>query len=80
MLKHAPNKEAAVKFLEYLASDEAQAYFANGNNEWPVVPSVKVDNAALAKLGEFKADTLPIGELAATVAEAQRIFDRAGYR
>ncbi|MHB1375229.1 MAG: Fe(3+) ABC transporter substrate-binding protein [Thauera sp.] len=80
MLKNAPNKDAAVKFLEYLASDEAQAYFANGNNEWPVVPSVKVDNAALNKLGEFKADTLPIGELAATVAEAQRIFDRAGFR
>ena len=80
MLKHAPNKEAAVKFLEYLASDEAQAYFANGNNEWPVVASVKVDNAALTKLGDFKADTLPIGELAATVTEAQRIFDRAGYR
>ena len=80
MLKHAPNKEAAVKFLEYLASDSAQAYFANGNNEWPVVPTVKIENAALTKLGEFKADTLPIGELADTVAEAQRIFDRAGYR
>ena len=80
MLKHAPNKEAAVKFLEYLASDEAQTYFANGNNEWPVVPGIKVDNAALNKLGEFKADTLPIGELAATVVEAQRVYDRAGYR
>ena len=80
MLKHAPNKEAAVKFLEYLASDEAQTYFANGNNEWPVVPGIKVDNAALNKLGEFKADTLPIGQLAATVAEAQRVYDRAGYR
>ena len=80
MLKHAPNKDAAVKFLEYLASDEAQAYFANGNNEWPVVATVKVDNVALKTLGEFKADRLPIGELAATVAEAQRIFDRAGFR
>ncbi|HRP65849.1 MAG TPA: Fe(3+) ABC transporter substrate-binding protein [Thauera sp.] len=80
MLKHAPNKEAAVKFLEYLASDDAQAYFANGNNEWPVVSTLKVDNPALNALGEFKADTLPIGELAATVAEAQRIFDRAGFR
>ena len=80
MLKHAPNKGAAVKFLEYLASDQAQAYFANGNNEWPVVTSVKVANPALAKLGEFKADTLPIGKLADSVAEAQRIYDRAGYR
>lgn len=80
MLKHAPNKDAAVKFLEYLASDAAQGYFANGNNEWPVVQSVKVENAALTKLGEFKADTLPIGELADAVPEAQRIFDRAGFR
>jgi iron(III) transport system substrate-binding protein len=80
MLKHAPNKGAAVKFLEYLASDEAQAYFANGNNEWPVVAGVKVSNPALDTLGEFKADTLPIGELAKTVTEAQRIYDRAGYR
>ncbi len=80
MLKHAPNKAAAVKFLEYLASDEAQRYFADGNNEWPVVPSVKVSNAALEKLGPFKADTTPIGDLAATAAEAQKIFDRAGYR
>jgi iron(III) transport system substrate-binding protein len=80
MLKHAPNKGAAVKFLEYLASDEAQAYFANGNNEWPVVASVKVDNAALDKLGEFKADGMPIGDIGKTVGQAQRIYDRAGYR
>lgn len=80
MLKHAPNKGAAVKFLEYLASDEAQSYFANGNNEWPVVASVKVANPALEKLGPFKADTLPIGDLAKTAAEAQKIFDRAGFR
>lgn len=80
MLKTAPNKGAAVKFLEYMASDEAQAYFANGNNEWPVVTSVKVSNPALEKLGPFKADTLAIGKLAESVGEAQRIFDRAGYR
>lgn len=80
MLKTAPNKGAAVKFLEYLASDEAQSYFANGNNEWPVVASVKVSNRALDQLSPFKADTLPVGELADTVAEAQKIFDRAGFR
>lgn len=80
MLKHAPHKEAAVKFLEYLASDTAQAHFANGNNEWPVVSGLKLKNAALERLGEFKADTLPVGELAASTAEAQKIFDRAGFR
>ncbi|KAA3651531.1 MAG: iron ABC transporter substrate-binding protein [Proteobacteria bacterium] len=80
MLKHAPNKAAAVAFLEYLASDDAQRYFADGNNEWPVVQSVKVSNAALEKLGAFKADALPVGKLAETVAEAQKVYDRAGYR
>src|SRR3970282_1346148 len=40
ILKHAPHREAAVRFLEYLASDQAQRYFADGNNEWPVVQSV----------------------------------------
>jgi len=80
MLKYAPNKGAAVKFLEYLASDDAQAYFANGNNEWPVVAGVKVSNPALDTLGKFKADALPVGELAKTAAEAQRIYDRAGFR
>ncbi len=80
MLKNAPNKAAAVKFLEYLASDEAQVYFADGNNEWPAVPTVKIANPALEALGKFKADTLPVGSLAMHRAKAQIIFDRAGFR
>ncbi len=80
MLKTAPHKDAAVKFLEYLASDEAQAYFANGNNEWPVVKSAKVGNAALESLGTFKPDSLNVGILAKNTALAQKIFDRAGWR
>ena len=80
VLKNAPHKEAAVKFLEYLASDDAQRYFADGNNEWPVVASVKVDNPALKRMGAFKADPLPVGNLAMYVVKAQVIFDKAGYR
>lgn len=80
MLRHAPHKDAAVKFLEYLASDDAQRYFADGNNEWPVVPSVKIANPALDALGKFKADTLPVGSLGMYRAKAQMIFDRAGFR
>jgi iron(III) transport system substrate-binding protein len=80
MLKHAPHKEAALQFLEYLASDDAQRYFADGNNEWPVVAGVKVTNPALETLGKFKADKLPVGSLAMHRAKAQVIFDRAGYR
>jgi len=80
VLRHAPNKEAARKFLEYLASDEAQAYFANGNNEWPVVPSVKIDNPQLTSLGNFKTDAINVSELGKNQALAQRISDRVGYK
>lgn len=80
VLKHAPNKAAAVKFLEYLASDEAQGYFANGNNEWPVVKSAVVKNKELEALGSFKSDALPIGDLAKTTPTAQKAFDRAGWK
>ena len=80
VLKHAPHREAAVRFLEYLASDSAQAYFADGNNEWPVVNSVKLTNPALIEMGRFKPDALPIGELAKSSVLAQKVFDRAGWK
>ncbi len=80
VLKNAPRRETAVRFLEYLASDTAQSYFANGNNEWPVAKGVKLDNAALASLGTFRSDTLNIAALGKNQALAQKIFDRAGYK
>lgn len=80
MLRHAPHPEAARRFLEYLASDSAQRYFADGNNEWPAVPAIKVANPALDRLGPFKADTVPVASLAMYRAKAQIVFDRAGFR
>ena len=80
VLKHAPHREAAIRFLEYLASDEAQGHFADGNNEWPVVKSVQIANPALAAMGPFKPDVLPIGALAKTTVQAQKVFDRAGWK
>lgn len=80
MLRHAPNKAEAVRFLEYLASDEAQRHFAEGNNEWPAVAAIKADNPALGALGGFKTDGLPIATLARNAAAAQKIYDRAGWR
>jgi iron(III) transport system substrate-binding protein len=80
ILKHAPNKDAAVKFLEYLSSDQAQIYFADGNNEWPAVPGVKADNPALKAMGSFKPDTLNVEDLARKAVQAQKVFDRAGWR
>ena len=84
MAKYAPNKESATKFLEYLASDEAQAYFADGNNEWPAVKSVKVKNTALDAMlgasGSFKADNTSISALGIQSVTAQKIADRAGWK
>jgi len=80
MLKHAPHPQAAALFLEYLAGDQAQAYFANGNNEWPTVPGVKLDNKALESLGDFKADSINIAKLGAAQATAQKLADQAGWK
>lgn len=80
MLKHAPHREAAIRFLVYLASDDAQNYFANGNNEWPVVPTVKTDNAALATLGKFKIDSLNLAAIGKNQPVAQKIADRSGFK
>jgi iron(III) transport system substrate-binding protein len=79
VLKHAPHREAAVKFLEYLAGDEAQAYFANGNNEYPVAGKVK-DNPELASLGEFRKDGVHITLLGKNQAAAQQFYVRAGWK
>jgi iron(III) transport system substrate-binding protein len=78
--RHAKNREAAVQFLEYLASPQAQAYFADGNNEWPVVRNVKVSNPALETLGPFKAEIVPISVIGMNQVRVQQMLDRVGYR
>ncbi len=78
--KHAPHRDDAVRFLEYLASDSAQRHFVDANNEWPVVRSVKASNEALDALGEFKADPLPIASIGRAQITATRIIDRVGWR
>ena len=80
VLKNAPHRDAAMKFLEYLASDEAQRYFADGNNEFPAVAAVKTDNAALSALGTFKPDALNVSALGGNQPTAQKVYDRAGWR
>jgi iron(III) transport system substrate-binding protein len=79
VLKHAPHGEAAVKFLEYLASDEAQGYFADGSNEYPVVEGV-APNSALQSLGQFKADPINVAVYGENQPVAQKIFDRVGWK
>jgi iron(III) transport system substrate-binding protein len=78
--KNARNKAAAIKFLEYLASDQAQQYFADGNNEWPAVKAVKTNNPALNKWGSFKQENISISAIGKNQIYAQKILDRVSYR
>lgn len=78
--RHAPHRASAIRFLEYLASAQAQAYFAEGNNEWPVVMGAEVGNPQLASLGTFKAESAPLSSIGKGQIAAQRILDRVGYR
>jgi iron(III) transport system substrate-binding protein len=80
VLKNAPHRDNAVKFLEYLASDAAQRYFADGNNEWPVVKSVKVDNPVLNALGDFRRDALNVAVLGKNQPSSQKIYDRVAWK
>jgi iron(III) transport system substrate-binding protein len=80
VVKTAPNKDNAIKFMEYLASDDAQAYFANGNNEWPVVKSAIVKNEALESMGKFKEDTVNMIALGKNQRAAQEIVNRVGWK
>jgi iron(III) transport system substrate-binding protein len=86
MAQHAKNREAAVKFLEYLASPSAQKYFADGNNEWPTAKGMKIDNPALRSMlmangGDgFKAETIPASVIGMNQVKVQQMLDRVGYK
>ncbi|MDJ0684535.1 MAG: extracellular solute-binding protein [Alphaproteobacteria bacterium] len=75
---NAPNRENAVKFLEYLASEPAQEYFSAGNDEYPAVPGVGLA-PSVAQLGIFRPDAIDLSEIAANVDSAVRILNEAGW-
>lgn len=77
---HAPNPEEAREFMRFLLSDDAQRAFAELTNEIPAMPNIEYDNPVLDALGDFEADDVNIAELGRNNAEAQRIFDRAGWQ
>lgn len=79
VVKGAPNRAAAIRFLEYLVSPKAQAMFAQGNFEFPVVRGVPLD-PTVAKLGTFKAETVSAAVFGRNNPEALRLMDRAGWR
>lgn len=79
VVANAPNKANAIKFLEFLVSDEAQGYFARGNFEFPVVNSATLD-PDLKALGSFKVDPINVRVYGENQVEAQELFDKAGWK
>ena len=79
LLKNAPNQDSAIAFLEYLASPEAQEFFALGNNEYPVVEGTPV-KPVVASFGEFKDDTTNVAAYGQNNADAVKIMDLAGWK
>ena len=77
--RYAPNREGAVKFMEYLVSPQAQRYFAEGNSEYPVVAGVP-PSAELQSLGTFREDKLNARVYAQNNAEALKLMERAGWK
>jgi iron(III) transport system substrate-binding protein len=75
----APNRDNAIKFLEYLTTPEAQDYFAQGNNEFPVVEGVKLD-PVLEGWGEIKTDAVNAAKLGENNPEAVKLMDRVGWK
>ena len=77
--KYAPNKENAIKFIEFLVSEEAQKIFAHSNYEYPVNEAVE-PAALLQEWGEFKEDTLNLSKLGQNNKKAVMLFDEAGWK
>lgn len=79
LLKNAPNREQAIAFLEYLASPEAQEFFALGNNEYPVVEGTPI-NPIVEGFGDFKDNTTNVSAYGQNNADAVKIMDLSGWK
>jgi len=77
--KYAPNKENAIKFIEFLISEDAQKIFAHSNYEYPVNEAVE-PAALLQEWGTFKEDTLNLSKLGQNNKQAVMLFDEAGWK
>ena len=78
LAKNAPNKANAVKLVEYMLGDKAQALYANGNFEFPVNAAV-ADSAAVKLLGTVTPDKLPLSEVAKQRKAAANLVDKVGF-
>ena len=79
VVKTAPNKEGAIKFLEHMVSPEVQESFAKSSYEYPVLEGVALD-PAVASFGKFKSDATNAAAFGKNNPEALKIMDRAGWK
>lgn len=78
LTKYAPNKQAAQKLIEFLVSEQAQTLYAELNMEYPVMPSAKVSDL-VKSWGTFKADPLPLEEIAKYQKDALKLVDKVHF-
>ena len=76
--KHAPNKQDAIKLLEYLVSDKAQSLYAKANYEYPVKAGIELD-PVVASFGKLVVDPLPLTEIAKHRKQASELVDKVGF-
>jgi iron(III) transport system substrate-binding protein len=78
MAKYAPNRDNALKLMEFLASDEAQRIYAELNFEYPVKPGVAWSDR-VKSWGDFKPDTISLGEVAKRIPLASEMVDQVRF-
>jgi iron(III) transport system substrate-binding protein len=78
LAKYAPNKENAVKLMEFLSEDVAQQMYAEVNYEYPVNKSVP-PSKLVASWGAFSADMLPLSEIAEQHQAAVKLLDEVKF-
>src|SRR5690606_21139639 len=78
LAKHAPNKDNAIKLMEYLASPEAQGIYAQVNNEYPISPEVS-PSEVVQSWGKLNPDKLPLDEIARLRTKASELVDKVDF-
>ncbi|MDA0787718.1 MAG: Fe(3+) ABC transporter substrate-binding protein [Proteobacteria bacterium] len=78
LTKAAPNRDNAVKLMEFLVGDLAQQMYAEQNFEYPVVAGVP-QAGLLRSMGELHPDDMPLARIAELRADAFKLVDKVGY-
>ncbi|MEO9788979.1 MAG: iron ABC transporter substrate-binding protein, partial [Aurantimonas coralicida] len=78
LAKNAPNRDNAVKLMEFLSGDEAQKIYAELNYEYPLEPGIEASEL-VKSFGDLKPDTLPLDEIAKFRTKASEMIDEVGY-